>query len=794
MNSSPEQERTTTGVLPEAKAGKSVLLLKTLENQQLEAQQQYQLALEHHASAESTEAMQIDAEVAEKKIELFKREHDNTGAWKRDRMGRDMSMDMREMPWERNEEGQLKIEDEDRRSHLILINMGELDRLNAVGGHALGDESLKLTAERAEIITREVLVSHDPNLRDERRLAKAYDIYRYSGHDFALNLRDVSEELAEEIRKRLSQEPLDVSSAKEGVEPVPLSASCISRADGIEILNRLDETPEQAGMENRKVLIQAMLDQLQALNDIGKVESRAGRIVDTMQHDEEAAKDLYDKFLKKSLGNVFNIEESDEPLDFEGFCRLISDRTPKEWSHMVSERAMKSAFEGLNERRKFGNKVETGIASIIARKTLQQEKDIGMDEQFFEKSTSKTEFTMPEKTRGKLELEEFSAAAKQAESMRDQGQAQEARAQLAGVEFDIEKSKRDPRTGLYGREVYFENMEAALAEGKPLTTIAIDMAFLKYFDKEGGPQTGDLAIAKTAEILDNIAKIVNDDPENQDMHVEAFRTGGDEFAFSIVGGDEKRIKEVLELLRVGEQKSGRVPAGATSKPTYRPEKLTFNYGVRSTPDPESFKRELKDAEIPLQHEGTDLEQNELAGLLVKLADNEIEIQKGFNRIYLLMERELEAIKTGERGNLNTLTEYSMKAIFGEAGKEKIKEFMQRLSEGEGGKVEMGKIRGEILGFVIDQIDEKNKKSNEFHTALDKHIEDAVRISYFKNKISELEQRIDILQAKLQSEGRRNNELEKEKLAAQEEMKAVVELRERITGAPTQEAPPSVRAA
>lgn len=799
MNPTPEHAELEAKKTRQSREGKSALMLSHLEEQQNDAERAAQAA-EASGDAESLEVSKIRLEVAARKRELFFREHDSTGAWKGERLGRDLARDMNGRSWERDAEGLLPKTPEDERSHLLLINMGELDRLNASGDHSLGDQGLRLSAERIEKVAREVLARH-PDRKDDRRLAEAYDVYRHAGNYFALDLRNVDASDAEEIRRRLTQEPVDVSSARAGEEPVPLTASRISRADGIDLLNRLDSRPADVGLSDQKVLITAMLEKAQTLLDIEIIESRTKRMIGKIQEGgpqgEAAAKDFYEKFLKKSLGGAFKPTEATDAIGFESFKRLLEEKRafesspPAEWTHFVAERSMDSAFESLKARRSIGRDIELNLARTIASDVLKRSETFGRAIEGEDHPVSTRDFESPLETSGKELISRLKAEADAMDARRSEGTIADAQADAARVNADLEKAKRDERTGLYGRGAYFETMERAMAEKKPVTTVAIDMAFLRYFDKEGGPAAGDLAIAKSAEILDTIARTFS----NGDVKVDAYRVGGDEFALTVVGGDDAVVKNVLAFVETAEKNAGRVPAQPGAKATYVSEGLQFNYGVRTAQDMESFRKELEQAKIPLAATGTEGERNELADYLVRLADKEVEIQKGVNRIMLLTGRVMASKTSGDRGNLDTLIAYSQKSIFGDVGVQKINELADRLASSANARAETGKIRGEVLAFVIEQIDAKNRQVADFESSLDRRMEDAVRIRYFENRISDLEEEIDMLHAQIGKEKESNVHLREAKTAAEEERSAIIQLRERMRGEPpsTRE-PPSVRQA
>lgn len=766
-----------------SRAGKSALALEALAADREAARKTAEAAGEGDLTA------RIRSEIAEKRVDLFLREHDVTGAWKRDRFGRDIAADLQGRPWERNEEGKLTVTAEDEKSHVLLVNMGDLDRLNAAGDHSLGDTGLRMSANRIETVIREVLGAR-PEYKDDRRLAGAYGMYRYSGNDFSVNLRGVEEDDAEEIRRRLSQESVPVA---EGEEPVPLVASRVSRADGIELLNGLEERPEDAGLATENVLISAMLEKAQALNDVGKTEERANRMADKILLAEagtmspEDARKHYDQFLKKSLGAAFKPPNAKDPLDYDAFRALVlaqrgslEEFRPTRWTHTVAERSLDSALESLKTRRSVGRSIELNLARKVADEVLKRPETFGTIIVGDAGPESTPEFTMPVPTRGMEEIQRVKDAADGAEKRRAESKLADATADLRQVEHQIERAKRDSLTGLYQRGVFFETMEAGLGEKKPIAVISIDMAFLKYFDKEGGPACGNLAIEKAGEILDTVAREIS----TKDVLVEAYRMGGDEFSFTVVGGGEDVLKRIKDAMKEKAEQAGRVPSQEGAKPTYRAESLLFNFGTRSASDSESFKKDLEAMGIPLKETGTPMEQNELAGYMMRLADKEVEIQKGYNRMTMLIGRAAAAKASGDRGNLDTLMDYSQKAIFGKAGADMIAAFAGRLAESSEPDVEIGKIRGEILTFLVGQIDGTNQKKAQYESSLDRRLEDAVRIRFFEQRVRELEDEIESLNVEISREREGKKHLERAVAAAEAEKQAVVELREKMQGGPS----------
>src|SRR5947207_2594820 len=93
-------------------------------------------------AGEPTEDLEVKLDVARKEKELFLWQQDTTGALKGDRFGADLRAQFELLGGRELADGE--------RSHVLLINMGELDRLNESGDHALGDKALELTFVRIQ--------------------------------------------------------------------------------------------------------------------------------------------------------------------------------------------------------------------------------------------------------------------------------------------------------------------------------------------------------------------------------------------------------------------------------------------------------------------------------------------------------------------------------------------------------------------------------------------------------------------------------------------------------------------
>lgn len=760
----------------QAKTGKSAELLEKLEKEYSEKREL------SDRSGEAPEAEKKLAELrarnAEKRLELFFREHDSAGSWKSERFNRDMARDLRDRRIERNEQGKIERATEDEKSHVLMVNMGELDRLNAIGGHELGDQGLRKTLEFVESVIRENLGSLD---------SSSYEIYRYSGNDFTVTLNGVDEDTAREIGTRISRESVDLSSIRPNLEAVPLTASRVSRANAVSLVNRLESKPEEAGLTEEGLLIDATREKLQTMNDAAKLERRTSRIVEMIrlaEDDPEAAKrarEFYETFLKKSLGSVFRVDPSAESAGYDAFRDLLAEKRaldvppPEEWTHFLAERALDGAFESLKARRAVGRKIELDLARMVASESLNRLESFGRTiDTDIEPATLKG-FEPPKETQGKRTINALREKAAKAEAASKEGSLAEEDAEGALLDYQLELAKRNEHTGLNGRGVYFETMKEGFESGRSVATIAIDMAFLKYFDKEGGPQTGNTAILKAAEILDRIAS----EKSKEGIEVVAYRTGGDEFAITVVGGDEKIVGEIVASVRETARNSGRVPPSEGASASYGPEDLQFNYGIRRAESASSFRNELAAAGIKTPEI---FNAETAADYMARLADKEIEIQKGVNRIMLLITRKLAEEQTGEMKNFDQLAAYSTKAVFGKSGMDKIAEVVDRLKDRKDAQDEMGKVKGEALEFVLREIDKKNAEQIRLGAELGLRVEDAVKFRYLENRVADLEEEIVVLRMRLDKEKTERESLRAALKAAEDERDSVIRLRERIQGA------------
>lgn len=281
------------------------------------------------APPDEVETLRLAADNVRREQELFYWEHDTTGAWKGDRFGNDLRTQFEAMGFERRKDGTAGFREGGEKTHVILVNMAELDRLNDSGDHALGDKALELAYARIQEVVSETLVKSDPTSAHEpRRLADYFELYRTAGNDFSLILKNVSESDAEDIRRRVSGMPLDVSGARAGEEPVTLTADRLSFNDIAKVMERLRK-PEENGMDSEATLfITALREKVQTISDFNKIRTRLDRMIGKIKTPGESRltpQTLYDKYLKKSLGTLF-AEPGAEPLDFASFTKALEQR------------------------------------------------------------------------------------------------------------------------------------------------------------------------------------------------------------------------------------------------------------------------------------------------------------------------------------------------------------------------------------------------------------------------------------------------------------------------------------
>ncbi|QQR61312.1 diguanylate cyclase [Candidatus Uhrbacteria bacterium] len=683
------------------------------------------------------------------RLELFDAQHDNTGSWKGDYFGRDMVEDLTKRGFEgEGEEQILAPRPEDLKTHYLLVNMGELDRVNAEGDHSSGDKALEAAAARIRKTLATVLKPSQ------------FDVYRTSGNDFSVRLKNADRATAEKITHALS----DAKDALAAIGPdAPMEASLASQSDMVGIINALKPEERKALFSAEKPegpAIGVVKELLQQQNDRQKVESRMKRMQEMIDTQPAKAEEFYLKY-QKVLAELFRNADEKDPPDFETFQQRFA-AADIDARHRLAE---------SEARRQYASRRDTqrGIDRTLGEFAAQQKLGIpGFPDVILKGEASAAErtengFEPPKPTRGFAEIakkrakvDELKAAGADADDI-----------ELAVLDAEIEAADRNPATGLAERGRMFKQMESGLESGKPVGVVYIDLAFLKYFDKEGNDKTGNIAIKKAAELLDGIAA----EASKEGILVEAYRVGGDEFAFGITGGGDDAAERIKEMILARQHEAAAIPLqGDAALGKFYKQKLSFNFGSLGPLDLEGMRKLVADNGLPMNSEpGSKEERNELAEYALRFADKQLEIQKGFNRIKLLVEEKWAGEKSGDMMRYEQLLKYSQKAIFGAEGELLIKQLSTK-----------GEVEGEeVLKFVIDQIKKKGATKENYEDSIDKVIDARVRELYFDQQINGLKHKISILEGELSHTKVENISLKQKVAELEQEVQNVSNLKQRI---------------
>jgi GGDEF domain-containing protein len=692
-----------------------------------------------------------ERQIVDKRIELSKAQHDNTGSWKGEYFGRDIRDGLVERGLEPGPDGKLPTRPEDLSTHFLLVNMGELDRVNAMGDHSSGDKALEATAKGI----RDTLKAF---LKDDQ-----FDVYRTAGNDFSVRLKQLDRTATEQITRALCGK-VDLSGI--GQDAAPIEASLASQSDVVDVLNGLEPSDRDTFLSAEKPegpTIGVLKELLQQQNDRQKTESRMRRMQEMIDKDPANAGEFYEKFQRKVLGPIFHQagDEKDTP-DFDVFMARFG-AADSEVRHRGAENEARRQYVS---RRESQRGIDRALGERAAAQTLGvtgfPKKIPDLDEiPLTEKSENG--FVPPKPTRG---FQAIAEKRKHAKDLKASG-ADALDIELAELDAEIEAANRNPPTGLAERGRMFKQMQDGLEAGKPIGVVYIDLAFLKYFDKEGNKATADIAINKAAELLDGIAS----DASKEGILVEAYRVGGDEFAFAITGGGDDAVERVKEMLRDRQKEAAPIPLqgeGALGK--FSKQKLSFNFGSLGPLDLEGMRKLIKENGLPMESKpDTEEERNELAEYALRFADKQLEIQKGYNRIGLLIAEKRAGEAAGDMARYEQLLKYSQKAIFGAEGEALIKQLSTS-----------AEVPGEqVLKFVIDQLKKKGAAKENYEQSIDKLIDERVRELYFEQQINGLKHQLTVLEGELSKTKGENVQLKQKVAELEQEVQNVSNLKQRI---------------
>ncbi|HVM90845.1 MAG TPA: GGDEF domain-containing protein [Verrucomicrobiae bacterium] len=733
---------------------------------------------------------ELDFKEANLDLETFDLTHDPTGALKREAIGADLAGQLSEMLAKQAEGAPLASAE--AMTPVFLVNMGELDRLNKVSPD-FGNEAL---TKLADVLSAKMETALGPIADGE--LESYYKIYRADNNSFMVRfMRPVPREVAEALREHLSidaglrwdEPPAEGQAetdqfAKRGVETPPVIADFVSLE---EVMAGLPPSLRGSG-KAETYAVGAVKDVLFSLQDAHKIVSRVERIRG-LKNDEEA-RDLYDKFLKKSLAGVFQMETGPQgttvPVEtFEQFKAYLAslEADPVHATGAVWETAFGKVLADLRVRYEKDTRYAKQLQGFVADKVkaeyglaVQERRSSAPPGVELPADTRPNAFEEPDRTTATEGLALIHALEAKADA--DYANPQEKR--IAQKELARERAKRDYATGLELRGPMFKRLEGALADGtKRVAAVSMDMGFLKYFDQVGGRETGDLAILKMAETFQK----VKDKFSKEGIDVSVHRLGGDEFGMTVIGDAQlpaDRFREILDELRadlqIETERAGRIPPKEGAKPAYFATNINLGVGVHFYEDGAAAAAE--DARYELTDADTENVENARAEHLLKVADKVLGFQKSSNRLLLMLER-MKALQDAraaqapedqirvQEEHLKQLLAFSDKAIFGQAGRDMLKEWEARLKDGEAPEA----LDQDVHEFVWQKMEESFQEDIVERGDLEASVEYAVRIEYLRDRVRTLEGRLEVMGKTGENErARREHEVKKvkERLSAAEE--------------------------
>ena len=671
---------------------------------------------EEEARATPGEDAETSLRISKKERELYLFQHDNTGAKAGGLWGAEFAKRLEGRFAEDGEgfekTGAIAPRPEDKTTHTLIVNVGELDRFNTEGGHEAGDRALEKGAETAE--TRVLEILRQAGVTDPDK----YDIYRFGGNDFLVELRGVEKKTALGLRDSVEESRPEIIPGK---DPLPLTAIELSQENIVAIVNEalaesgVEVTPKEA----RDLMIDTTRRLATVVADMAKFRTRAVRMKEKIGPPPAAdLGEFWSKFMQKTFkGSEFEkLESLKEAAKDEAIFAVT-----------VAEAARKMAEREFAESAKYESSVRRVLYEKLSSHVTRREIEIpeGIVSAGEKPKREKLELS------GKAAIAEKQKATKEAAAAVEglpAGSPERTRAEVAAreadLDFQIEKAKRDGLTGLPGRREYYRQLEKKIANGEKSGVVFVDMAFLKFFDKEGKGDTGDYALQKAAEIMERAIKELK-------LEATAFRYGGDEFTIQF-SGDETVGKKIIE--KAAGLAADMAPVAGSEKATsrFKPERLQFNYGMADTKLLGDAVRAVeKDPEVSVGQKEKLSSDNARAELMTKLADLGIEDQKAENRLRFIG-RLLRAKEYGKdakyTSQVDALIAYSEKAILGAT-----KEDFDRWGTMKGTE----RIEA-IRGFVAEKLAEKGKDKEH----LDKSLGVEIRLATLEKQVEHVEKVAD----------------------------------------------------
>lgn len=674
---------------------------------QRETVQRFRQALEDDPDDDELKELLYDAK---EELELFTRSHDNAGAFKFNRYGREcrrlfFQKEGRGLSFD--ETGYLNAGEMAAKHRLIVVNMGELDRFNKEGGHAAGDAALTSAAQAIEQTVAARLADQPGK----------YRMYRFSGNEFMVDLEDIDDDELRSLQHDLAELRPTIEGVSEGA---PLTVESCDLTEAVSIVNGLqarlpkDRRLTDADEANRE-LVEAVRRLSSFRLEVAKFMSRAVRMREKMATvDDAAAQQFFDNYLAKMFkgSGLESLDDFRPPPGEEG-----------DWQARLESLAMANARQRFDLDRHY-DQLEQAIIDKRLEERTPLPSGLAPEERLQAADAPLAEIPeiMPGAVLVEAKRQAYLAVTSGADARKNR------RAERAWL---LEDESRDRGTGLLDRGSYYRDTQEALAAGRQVTTIFVDMGFLKYFDQKGGTAVGDAALKVTAKVL-----------EEATAAGKVYRYGGDEFAVT-VEGDEATAREVIERISALRDAAGRIPSTAKSRPEYAPTKLSFNYGVCDRRLMEEIFEDLRAAGRYHEEDLNDPEQrrNFQAELMINIADRRLDEEKAVDRFKLLIREKRDpayAADANRRAQVDSVVSFSQKAIFSESGGN---EEMERLAADP--QMEGERLDEAIRSFVKDKLKEARAAAESRRELLDLLVPLHVEIRRLKDSLAEAERRNDL---------------------------------------------------
>lgn len=668
--------------------------------------------------------------IAEKKLRLFRMEHDAAGAFKFKKFGRETGAFV--------EQGGLDTPVENRR--MLFVNMGELDRFNKEGGgHEAGDAALRETVRTIERVVREQGVAKD---------GAEYKVFRYSGNEYLVSFDGISETKLSDVQRAVESARPSVPGVREGA---PLTAVRVDMQEAFDVVRA--QQAELGEAFDDEDLSRELVGAIRRLGDWAlenkKFVARAERVASKLDDADIEA------FFANYMAKMF--AETDLP-NVEAFRALRASAGPEGFRAAVERMAFEQAKKRLVGERSF----ENILRDIVDARVAARRKEIGELNAVEpgHASLSSAELPLaevPGATTGHRAIERARAAYESAKAG-----GSETAAELARLDLETERARRDEGTGLLERGVYYGDLEKRLVGNADASVVFVDMGFLKYFDQKGGREVGDAALKTAADAMQRAL-------EGAGIKGEVYRYGGDEFTL-LVDGNADAAKTAIRAVAKARHDIGRIPSGPLSKPEYAPTKLVFNYGYADRALVDAIWDDMVRAGATSDTRLDDPADvaNRKAELMTAAADVSLEGAKSVNRFMLLVNelRDESYQDPARRAQVESLVDYSKKSIFSERGGAAM------LREWAASGIPPIDLLPRVEEFVAGELRAARERDGEARSVRDQLVEAHVRIRYLEGELARVrasetarEQKIDTLEAKLRS--------------AQEERRKIVELREKL---------------